>query len=572
MLVEDNHSKKYLLVVYVLIAISILMKLLYFDIDVPDYDIVKYEGGDEFYYCLNSINMERYQQIITPIVPFDRVDFGIGGVYIKSLSYLGMSIFGNNYYGIRFGVFLIFIISGLLLYKLTLLLSKRVMNLDQRMALLTSALVLLLFSFDFTVMLGSRIVEPSIGRMMVLLVTLYLAIGVFKNNSILKSAYFGAFIAFSIGYNYLNDAYLVLFAVVLYALAAKENGFVQTGKYFFGFLSGALIIFVVYNVHVYYSFDLTVFDVIRNLSHYFADKSFLGELTTARSVGGIKDAISHIVIDITRLNLLHFSTLLLAAFLVFIPYVSARSLRGVLSAEKIIVIMTIIVSGWAMFIMTNVERKTIILLPVMLLVVLIGIRHLLARKVAVNRGYKAYILVVLMSFSAILVFREQYVQLLFLILSFVAVMVMNKGESRKITGLVIILVILSVVQSGYSYYSVIVKDRTSRYKEVMVELAEHVDGKIVVFGYNLPLYNTMNPVMNPYSYRYNEERLAWSKELIHEAIDLHGEVWLIAYDDMLEPDVYGDIIRSDFELVKRYPFGELAHSRRSSINLYRNVP
>ena len=105
---------------YSIISLIVILSLLRFinlDNDVPPYNIAGISQTDEPYYCLLGFNdyLEENNRIVLEL---NEVGLQFLMVHNYHLTLWSMRVFGNNYYGLRFGATFISILTILLLLKI----------------------------------------------------------------------------------------------------------------------------------------------------------------------------------------------------------------------------------------------------------------------------------------------------------------------------------------------------------------------------------------------------------------------------------------------------------------------
>ena len=142
----------------------ILLKVLIIDIDLPSFSIAAYQPFDEVYYIDYAMNLYKTGSVFN----YDKPSvFGSKPIITNIVTYFCLLIFGNNYTGLRFSSIIFAVTSICFLY----LILKRISN--NKLFLFAG---ILLFSINYPFTLSNIVVEPTIARMAMALISLYLMI------------------------------------------------------------------------------------------------------------------------------------------------------------------------------------------------------------------------------------------------------------------------------------------------------------------------------------------------------------------------------------------------------------
>ena len=220
MKVVNYMLKHKVLCLFILLAFFFILRLLFLDCDLPPTGIINYQPIDEGAYSYLSLNKLNYG-IINPDAYFTELQqytsvslrFNLIG---NLCTYLGMLIFGKNYFGLRIGSVLCVLFAIYLIYKILVLLEKKY-NYDQKNYKPLMFFIIIYIICEFTFLIASRVNETSIYRMLFVILTLYFYLR--YDNVKIKFFLISFFSVFSITGIYLTNIFLV---VAVYAVTIAE--------------------------------------------------------------------------------------------------------------------------------------------------------------------------------------------------------------------------------------------------------------------------------------------------------------------------------------------------------------
>jgi hypothetical protein len=248
----NNHSfsnKDLNMWFIVLCILFLLSRIIFLDSDSPKWDISNYQPIDELYYSTTAFNLYHYhdwQHQVLSYVPSDSSSENLLG---NILCFSTLSVFGNNYFGLRmasvlaaFGVFV------LMLFILKNYLTRRKfanIDLSSNYVSVIILICLLYLLCDFSFLMAGRIMEPTIFRMLALIMVLYLFSTGFTEKRINSKwfTFFAGFLAVAaVLYVYPYNAFIVpaIWVVCFYAALAKgyKEAIAQTCVFLVGAIMG----------------------------------------------------------------------------------------------------------------------------------------------------------------------------------------------------------------------------------------------------------------------------------------------------------------------------------------------
>jgi len=247
----DRH---YLLVIIIISIIGTFFRIYNLEQDAPPYNQAGLSQTDEPYYCFWAIDDYYKEKGKTIEVPeFKNYEKSVLTISSYPLTYLGLNLFGNNYFGLRIGVVAISLISILFIFLTISLLTK-----DRGIKLL---MLILLFS-DYYFSAVSRLQNPQIYSICGISCFLYFAIRGMES----KAAYVASWIIllFTIVFIYPYNAFIAL-AYGLYSITldikAKKIELLN-----YAFLSG--IIFCLLAIIIFYFSNTTLESYLKLFSSF----------------------------------------------------------------------------------------------------------------------------------------------------------------------------------------------------------------------------------------------------------------------------------------------------------------
>lgn len=200
----------YFTLAWIAMATLYLLRIVHLDADLPPWGVVAYQPIDEGFYGIMALNVQNYGTI-DPNAFFGENIFlmnaqDINGAFTNLFVLAGLTLFGDNYFGLRMGsVFAGLLVLALMYATASQLFSKHGTLRPYRRLAGFAAAAILLTSFPFYN--ASRIVEPSLFRMLFSLLVAYL----FISDSLdlrVRSALIGFCTIFSIFLVYVTNIFL----------------------------------------------------------------------------------------------------------------------------------------------------------------------------------------------------------------------------------------------------------------------------------------------------------------------------------------------------------------------------
>ncbi len=480
----------------------ILLKLLIIDIDPPNSYTVYYPI-DELYYSQIGVDFYKYNELL------NKEDLPAWGLpYVTNFfTYIGLVIFGNNYTGLRFSSLLFGIVSLVFFY----LILKRI---TQNTMLRYLGVLLLAFSFPFT--MSNIFLEPTIARTAVMCGVIFLTVKWYDKtytkiyNLIILT--FTVVLLWLITYPTNAFTVLALFIVALF----KEHKYLQNKQFLKILYKVVLPMFIgfVVAMSVYVVVSLSVFDEMGFL-HRTGDY-------TDRVAFGLK-AMFFNVFKIGYANIFLFNPILVFAslisfFTIFFRVLKKRKLKNefIIAAIYLFSFLT-----QTLFINDAAQRKLIIMLPLVLLVIIQGFEYFFKSSENEPAGsikktfplWQKLTIVITVVFMALYAWvlnkNEQSfhpISWIFTVLFIISVIFL-KYKKLKHTENKYLILIIPILLSVFNIYNSCLSIITKNHKTASMSLAQEEKVNYIgglSMGFNL--YNDNNMCLNPYFYygRTNE--------------------------------------------------------------------
>lgn len=513
-----------------LIIIFIFVRLINLDADLPPFNLMSFSGIDEFYYAICGFNLFHFGTLTSASMPLTDMDATPLALLLNFFQALTLNVFGNNYFGLRFGSglcsFILFLFLIDCIKRTSLLWNNPLDESRKNNAFYLVIVLLLFFAIDYSFLMASRISEPGISRSLILVFLIWFVVS--KDKMIQKNHYFFSFIfgllaLFSVCCVYLYDLFYVGasgLALLLISIKNRKSIYYIILNIFF-FVLGGLVCCLLYEGFI----------------HYFYDKSFLDYMGTIRYVSdmrvssGSRDFLG-IILRIKQLFLVDFGTNMFNLNLPFIvltllalPLYFHRTLKSKKSVD--IFISCIIVFWFAQSYFENsypIKRHTL-MFPVFFLVLIYSFEEIpsfinyLSRSLVKKNAYIIYILFIIYSvyfisnnffkkyskdFPELVLFEK--INIGCCIIAFLIIVIgiwYNKLDFK----LMYYTAFLLIIPSCYLFFNKIVFNSSYKYKQAMVDIGNHVGDKIMVGGvsYGFRLYNPTKPALNLYMYQYHDK-------------------------------------------------------------------
>lgn len=524
------ENRKLIIAAFIVITSIFFLRVIHLDQDLPPWGIVNYQPIDEGSYSILALNMINHGSVnvhvnipnlsvYTP--PHVRVNV-IGNL----ISYISMRTLGDNYYGFRLPSILCSI--GIMIF---VFLSFREVNIYYKKKSSDNKLlvfILLLFMVtDFTFLVASRVVEPSIVRAFMNLIIFYIFIKLKSHN---KLRYFivGLLCTLSVFSVYITNIFIFFPVGLILLFELFTKGWKKFGQY-----SGYILIGILAGLCLTEPYYRIIWGTssIGNLLSAVRDFSNVPAYATNTAIKGIiKNIVSLFSANIFLYN---------PSFLCISIVVTVFNLYyGIKQKSEIsIFIVGIIIGIFLQTLYSNdyIIRKLIVIYPILILNIFIFVNStcefikikmiegrdtttLLAKIISITLITAAFIISLLSVIYRLKIIKDgtildfQHIDKILIvllgigpmfiitILSITCVMRKYSKNNWHLAKGIVVVFILSFSLSIYMSFKYVYLNPTYTEKQVMISLGQVANSEYVLGEYEngFSLYNTIKPVLNTY--------------------------------------------------------------------------
>lgn len=219
--------------------VFLVSRMLLLDSDQAPWRLVHYSSVDEFHYLMPAFNLFRHGSWTFQAVPYAPVYGWPMNIWDNLVGWATLRVWGNTYHGVRMGAVLMGLGVFLAVTATVRAVAKEARQegiLGQRGSLLLTLAAMLFMLVDFSMLVVSRVAEPTGGRMLALAVLLLLtARGHFlpeDRSSLRPTVLLGLYVGASVMFVYVYNAFIVLavcLAVLVWAWRDRWRGLLRHG-------------------------------------------------------------------------------------------------------------------------------------------------------------------------------------------------------------------------------------------------------------------------------------------------------------------------------------------------------
>lgn len=524
-----NKSTYSTLIIIIIFVALFSLRCVYLEQDMPPWGLTSYTPVDEGSYSILALNQYNYGTInptnLDGIYDFhtpSHVRVNIIGNYI---SYISLNIFGDNYYGLRMGYILFSLINLLLLFLiLRTLMLKYSIDRNENKKLLSVLMLYMLCDFSFFV--SSRVVEPSIVRMLFvqLVVLTFLKLQNRKRIRLFLTTFIATLSIFAV---YVTNVFLLLSIGLIIIYFGIRDG---KKEFWWYVLSGILgFVFALVAVQAYY---YLFWDTNALLNMFNAVFDFSASAGYANN-GAIRTVIKNSVKFLSA-NLFLYNLPVLAAWILSVPIVLRLALKK--RDENIFLLIALVFSFMLQTMVSEdyVVRKLLVIYPVFIYMIVLGylfrnefmsVVKSVSRRFNCNANIIKVVYLVLpvivctgVYFFRLYILRDGTIQdfqasdklvilmfgllpILILTLIYIYNDIIRRIFSKDVFILLSrIVIIASIFVNVFFVTKYIFLSPTFSERDAMIELGEFVDDSFVLGEYEngFTLYNDIKPVLNTY--------------------------------------------------------------------------
>ena len=493
--------KNQTLIIFSISVLYLISRILFLDSDVPAWDISFYQPIDEFYYSLGAFNLFREGSYNFTSFDFINEPTFVTNYFTEYLTYLSLSLFGNNYYGLRLAsVFAGFLIV-LLLNKIFFLYQKS-HKVDSNIWIYLTLYMIV----DFSFMLSNRVLEPTIFRMLSMLFVIYISIKLTKEFIDIKRSIFLGFISFSsFIYVYTTNLFIIpalgLYILIISYLQNPKDVIKIVVAYIFGVLISVLL-FILY----YY----LVFD-----GNYIVDFMEMMSVMNGR--------ISHFFMNIFKFfntNIFKYNQLLLFLTMFIAPLFIYITIKLKNKIDILFLSFLSLFIAQNIFINDYYDRKLIMLYPFVLYMIASTYinKNLILSKISTIKFKWVSIYLILLflisSFFNSLPRSHSDVHILNYIISLYLlvylILYLKQIKNKYLNILLIISIFSTNIIMDIKY---IFLNPTYHYKNCMIQISKEINNSYTIgSSHAFRLYNSSKPLMSNYVYMYFTPKDEYEKD------------------------------------------------------------
>jgi len=496
-------NKKYFIIILSLLFIFALSRFMYLDSDLPPWNIAYYQPIDEFYYTLQAFNFFNYG--VWWYTPYD---FLTNFTYFESeleniMTFFSLETFGNNYYGLR-GASVISVI--MIVLMITYLVGAFAVK-DDKYKLIIITMIYMIVDFSFN--LSGRIAEPTVFRMLALVLIIFVGNKYLKGNITQKKSFSFGFLAFSsFIFVYLTNAFIVpAVGMSILLISLKENRGVALRNSGF-FILGTLISLIIFLIFHYTLYNENFFSAYNEIQKLFSARTSISHLN-------IFDTILSFGKSFFQTNIFMYNLSLLFIFLFSLPLYIFMTFIKKKNLDILILSLFIMLFLQSLYINDYPQRKLIILFPLVLLIIVrvLSERDLLFSLLKNNKFKTIYTLLIGIGFWYIIKDIEK-INIIFstlnIILSLVSLLIFLDILSQKNIRTIVLLIFMTSISvtNIYLNYTYIYSEPQYTYKNIMIDIGRKVGKEQVAgcYSHAFRLYNEIEPLLNSYCYEYIKDK------------------------------------------------------------------
>lgn len=499
---HQNNELKYSQIHYIILFFAIfIIRALFFDSDLTPTSITQIYPLDEGFYSIPAFNLYHHSSFMYQLFPWIPDDGGNSNFLFTIFTYLSLNIFGNTFYGVRGGVYLLSFISIILFF--CLLKKNRYNN-----ALIICSIIYL--AADFSFLSISRTATSTASRLPILLL---LALVFNTKISSFKSFLLGFLSIFSIFFVYIYNLFILpvsFFTFIIYLYYQKDK---QPLKKNLLFLLGASFALFCYQTYLILAFKTDLFTNYYHLYQVYSHR--LSPTSSSFLVVLLQNISRNFTTNIFRLNLS-----LLYLFLIVLPLFIKKCFREKSIIDVFFGMMILFITLQSFFENSFHYRRLTIFLPVILFILIRS--YQLLPEYLHHKKYRLYSIIMLLPPTLIFYFeniknglgaylRPFYetldiyfliINLTVLIMIFLMVQFLNHSKNQFKIFLICLLLLPSLYLNATYIYS-----PTYYRKNAMKKMAPMINDQITVgqTSFSFRFYNRSKPILNIYSYQNQKD-------------------------------------------------------------------
>jgi hypothetical protein len=501
--------------------IFLLSRIIYLDADIPIFRLLFISGPDELFWNISGFNLYKYGCWVHKVFDFLPPDELPFTSMQNFMTFLGLKLFGNNFYGLRISS----AVCGAIVAVCVIYALNKQTKEDRPEKLLSIFLISIYMLFDFFFLESNRFNEPTIYSMaMIALAMTVLASTDQRYGKITycETLACGLLAGFSITFVYIYNVYWVAALAGAVFLSRYKDGRRQVLIHSLIFTLGILISIGAFLIFLHIAFSMS-------LDYYIALMKGIGGRGTNR-VPQMSNLVQFTTLisnnyktafeQFFNNNLFRYNPALLFLFLATMPVFVVKTIREQRSIDIFIILFFIFRIALSILIPYDwYEKKLVQIFPCV--VYIIGAAIIYAHSVLGNFSkrknkliFSAYILLVIVfGFLTYRVMNNElsnsYRPIEFIakyeffavLLVFPLVLIQNLRLKKLVLIILLFIVVLPNLRLSNHY---VYGHPTYQRRDALISMGQKIDGKILAGGvsFAVRLYNTSIPVLNFYNYYY----------------------------------------------------------------------
>lgn len=486
-----NLQKKIIVNTDILLGVLlVLIKIFFLEIDPPNWLFAYYQPIDEMYYTQMAYDFIDYKEFF-----FKDKNIFIGNPFLTNImGYITLNIFGDNYFGLRIGS----VFFGILIIYLFILILRRFVHYE-----IIRFLIIIFFGLNFSFTMASIYVEPTISRTFSLMMVIYLVITTYKTikENPQKMLFINMLIFIILLFTYPTNLFTLLATYIVFVLFPILN------------LSKKIVIYSFLVRNIYYVFSIIVpFIVLWAVFLLFDINIFESMLKRgddySERVGFSLNTLYTNFITIGKSNIFIFNPLISIFSFFSISLCIIKIIQKKYLPIEVLIVFVFLISFFTqtLFINDFPQRKLIIILPLLLLLISWYTDHVFNKKIKINKvlivNFLGALLILIILFVILNNLKRSIGSIsLFLGIILLFFIIIKKKLDIKKLYIFFFLLISSELFFCIDNYII---GNTYYYKETLKKLSKY-NNKEFIGGFSLGFraYNNIKPIINPYFY-YND--------------------------------------------------------------------
>lgn len=523
--IRTKKEKMCCIFAFFLILCIYFLRIGFLEQDLAPWGVGYYQPGDEGQYALPAINEynlgeanPEHLESYSSFTPYNLRTNLFGNILVL----WGLETFGDNYFGFRISSVIFGFLNLLLLYVNLNWLKRMSGAKNSRMANWTIVGIIGFLVIDFTFFNASIVVEPTIVRMLVAQILLFIVL-LTKNNGYLRYFLLAFFSMLGIGVVYFTNLFFLLACGLLLLLQWRKEGTKKFIQYGIMFVLGMLVAGVLAEIYYMKIFGSHFWNNFINAILSFSNSTGY-EITGFSNIISIPKAIIKSVAFYFSANPFFYCIPILCIILIFLPGILVSIFKKMDETVAFLFALPFSFLLQTLFSIDCITRKAIVIYPATICLIyyfylnykteyLELINSKIRKKFqSIYLGIASIFIMCVVafrlfivsdgtrldftSFEKILIVLVGTVTCLVLLLWHAADLWLGTNTIQKFKKICIVLSLLPLCVSPVMVMKHFVLDRTYTERDMQIEFGKVANDKYVVGAYvsGFTLYNDIKPV------------------------------------------------------------------------------